>query len=222
MRTQRERTIRNMNLHLCATWECDDDGWPIIRPSHAIPERLATFELASAKRNSDAFCHFFIDDYRFERVWTRPERYVEPLRQYKGVIAPNFSTYTDMPRPMLLWNIYRTRVLTQYWQDMGLEVIPVISWAGDESLEFCCDGLPMGGTYAVGTMGCLSAEESRMRFIRSLSVCLEKVEPDTLLLYGSERDLGIPPHIDVIWYANDNHERAVANAGHRDKKRGDH
>ena len=222
MRTQQDKTIRNMNLHLCATWECDDNWWPIIRPSYAIPERLATFELATAPRNGDAFCHFFMDDYRFERVWNRPERYVKPLRQYAGCIAPDFSMYTDMPYPMQMWNQYRSRMLTQYWQDNGIEVIPSFGWSDWRSLEFCCDGLPQGGTYAVGTVGCLRTEESTVDFARKLSECLDRVRPDTLLLYGHEVDLGIPSNIRTIWYGNDNHDRVVANAGHTDRKRGDH
>lgn len=222
MRTQRDRTIRNMNLHLCAKWECDGDGWPMVRPSYAVPDRLVTFQVSNAKDNSDAFCHFFIDDYRFERLWTKPERYVPILSQYQGAIMPDFSLYTDMPYPMQQWNHYRSLALMQYWQDNGIEVIPSLNWSDERSLEFSMAGMPIGGTYAVCTTGCISAESSRNEFIRMLSLCVEKVKPDTLLLYGREKDLGIPPHIDVRWYANDNHERAVRNAGHRDKVRGDH
>lgn len=219
MRTQRERTIRNMNLHICATWECDDDGWPVIRPSHAVPERLATFQVSNAKDNSDAFAHFFIDDYRFERLWTKPERYVPVLRQYAGMVAPDFSTYMDMPYPMQQWNVYRSRVLTQYYRDQGIEVIPTLNWSDERSLDFSLKGVPEGGTCAVCTTGCLSAEDMREDFIEKLSIAIERVRPETLLLYGKERDLGIPPNIQVVWYSNDNHDRVVGNAGHRDRKR---
>lgn len=222
MRTQRERTIRNMNLHLCATWECDGDGWPIINPSYAVPDRLVTFQVSNSNDNQDAFCHFFIDDYRFERVWTRPERYVPILKRYAGAIAPDFSTYMDMPYPMQQWNVYRSRALTQYWQDQGIEVIPTINWSDERSLEFSLAGIPRGGTYAVCATGCLSARDMREEFVRMLSLCVERVRPDTLLMYGREAELGIDPSVNVVWYANDNHERAVRNAGHRDKVRGDH
>ncbi len=219
MRTQRERTIRNMNLHLCACWECDGDGWPIIRPSYAIPERPVTCQVSDSKDNPDAFCHFFVDDYRFERVWNKPERYVPVLARYAGAVAPDFSTYMDMPYPMQQWNVYRSRMLTQYWQDQGIEVVPTLNWSDERSLGFSLAGLPHGGTYAVCTTGRLSARESREEFVRMLSLCVERVRPDALLLYGRETDLGIPRSIEVAWYANDNHERVVGNAGHRDRKR---
>jgi len=31
------------------------------------------------------------------------------LAKYDCVLTPDFSTYTDMPTPMKLWNIYRSR-----------------------------------------------------------------------------------------------------------------
>lgn len=219
MRTQREKTIRCMNLHLCAVWECDDDGWPIIEPSYAIPERLATFEVASSERNADAFCHFFIDDYRFERVWNKPERYVSIIKRYAGVVAPDFSTYLDMPYPMQQWNVYRSRALAQYWQSQGIEVIPSLNWSDERSLEFCTKGLPRGGVFAVGTAGVLNTESDRERFAGMLARICAEVHPDALLMHGRERELGIDPRIRVVWYANDNHERVVGNAGHRNSGR---
>lgn len=216
MRTQRERTIRNMNLHLCASWECDDDGWPLVRACHAIPSRMVTFQVGG-RADRDGFAHFFIDDYRFERVWTKPERYVPVLREYEGVVAPDFSTYMDMPYPMQQWNVYRSRALTLYWQDQGIEVVPSLNWSDERSLDFCLKGLPTGGTFAVGTAGALNTADNRERFADMLARCCEVVRPDTLLMHGTERELGIDPRIRVVWYASDNHERVVRNAGHRSK-----
>ena len=219
MRTQRERTIRNLNMHICATWECDDNGWPIVRPSYAVPERLTTFQVSNAKDNSNAFCHFFIDDYRFERLWTKPERYVPIIGQYAGALSPDFSTYTDMPWPMQQWNIYRSRMLMQYWQDNGIEVIPTVQWCDERTVEASLEGLPKGGTVAVGTAGIFKSQDGIDLLHMGLERILDEIDPETVLMYGKEHELGIDPRFSVVWYANDNHERVVRNAGHRDRSR---
>ena len=218
MRTQQDLTIRHMNMHLCAIWECDGDGWPLTRPSHAVPSRLTTFEVGSSARNRDAFCHFFIDDYRFERVWNTPERYIPTLLNYAGAIAPDFSMYMDMPYPMQAWNAYRSRALTLYWQDMGIEVIPTLNWSDDRSLEWL-HSMPKGGTFACCNTGACRTPEATERFVTSLGRAVDIVGADTLLMYGNEVEMGIDPSVEVVWYANDNHERVVGNAGHRDRKR---
>ena len=175
----------------------------------------------STKRR-DAGVHFFIDDYRFERLWTKPERYVPIIKQYAGALSPDFSTYTDMPWPMQQWNIYRSRMLMQYWQDNGIEVIPTIQWCDERTVEASLEGLPKGGTVAVGTAGIFKSQDGIDRLYMGLERILEEIEPDTILMYGKEHELGIDPRFSVVWYANDNHERVVRNAGHRDKVRGDH
>ena len=86
--------------------------------------------------------HFYLDDYQFERVWASPTRYVKLLRQYSCVLSPDFSLYTDMPMAMQIWNTYRSRLLGQYWQDNGINVIPTVSWSDERSYSFCFDGLP--------------------------------------------------------------------------------
>lgn len=131
MRTQQDRTIRGYNLHICNAYDCDDGGWPMLATVDAMPKGLVTFEVATAYKHPDAFCHFFIDDYRFERVWNQPERYIDTLRKYDGVLSPDFSMYTDMPLPMQAWNSYRSKALAKYWQGEGITVIPTLCWSDE-------------------------------------------------------------------------------------------
>lgn len=76
----------------------------------------------------DKTVHFFIDDVKFEGVWNRPERSAERLRQYKQILSPDFSLYTNMPVAMQLWNTFRRRWMSAYWQAEGLTVIPAVTW----------------------------------------------------------------------------------------------
>jgi Domain of unknown function (DUF4417) len=45
-----------------------------------------------------AAVHFFLDNYRFETVWTRPKRGLSRIRSVGAALAPDFSLWRDMPR----------------------------------------------------------------------------------------------------------------------------
>lgn len=72
--------------------------------------------------------HFFMDDYQFMRLWRYPEKYLLTLQKFKYVMAPDFSTYTDFPVALQIYNHYRKHWLAAYWQEHGINVIPTISW----------------------------------------------------------------------------------------------
>lgn len=44
-----------------------------------------------AQDKADLGCHFFIDDYQFERLWQRPGAYLDVLRPYQCVLTPDFE-----------------------------------------------------------------------------------------------------------------------------------
>ena len=97
--------------------------------------------------------HFFIDDYQFTRLWTNPDAYLDMLRAFKCVFTPDFSTYTDFPKAVQIWNHYRKHWLGAYWQSNGITVIPTISWSDESSFDWCFDGEPVGGAVAVSSVG---------------------------------------------------------------------
>lgn len=49
------------------------------------------------KSNKSKTVHFYIDDSKFEKVWNNPEKYITRLQQYKQVLSPDFSLFTNMP-----------------------------------------------------------------------------------------------------------------------------
>lgn len=97
--------------------------------------------------------HFFIDDYQFIRLWKDPDRYLPMLAKFQAVCTPDFSTYTDFPKAIQIYNHYRKHWLGAYWQENGINVIPTISWSDEDSFEWCFDGEPAGGMVAVSSVG---------------------------------------------------------------------
>ena len=191
-------------MHICDAYDCDLDGWPIVDPTDTVPEKLITFQVKGGDK--DGFAHFFIDDYRFERVWRQPERYIDVLKRYHGTIAPDFSLYIDMSLQMQRWNSYRSKVLARYWQDNGIDVIPCISWSDDRSFEFAFRGWPECSTVAVSTVGVMQNDDARQLFMLGLHEMFRQLRPQRLLVYGASPDLD-DVMIPVFRFQNDNQRR---------------
>lgn len=132
---ERERTFGAYNLELI-----DPDRlvgkyqMPQLDGSKHIPQKLIGFNYMLSSKDTAAGIHCFVDDYQFERLWNAPQDYIYKIDQFDCFLTPDFSLYTDMPVAMKIWNVYRSRLLGQFYQSMGIEVIPTISWAEKETL----------------------------------------------------------------------------------------
>ena len=161
---------------------------PVLAPCTAIPRMLVDFNAAMKDEvlPRGAGIHFFIDDYRFERVWRIPGVYAERIVNRAGIaLTPDFSLYLDMPEAMKVWNVYRSRLIGQIFQDAGLNVIPTLQWAEPGSYDYCFDGVPEGATVAVSTVGVMMDEGSRRIWRHGMREALERLRPQTVLLYGA-------------------------------------
>lgn len=205
---QRLRTDAGMNMHLVSRTDCDG-AFPAIPRCDCVPDDLMAFNLAMSTKDSakaGAGCHFFLDDYQFERVWGRPEAYVNSLLGFKCVLSPDFSMYTDMPLPMLAWNHYRKQAVGLWWSRLGMEVVPTLSWAMPDSYRFCFDGVPSESVVAVSTMGAGQSERSDELWRMGMTEALRRLRPSCVLVYGRDVgfDFGNVPH---VFYGNKMIER---------------
>lgn len=165
-------------------------GIPQLRhtPLSAVPEWLVAYRTRIRSPRfvfSRAAVHFFLDDYRFETVWARPERALEHLCKYRILLTPDFSLYADWPLVMQQWNVYRSRWCGRYWQELGFQVIPTVSWSTPESFKFCFDGLPRRSLVAVSALGVKVGEPAQCeRFMAGLREMVERLAPSMILAYG--------------------------------------
>lgn len=183
---ERLKTDDSYNLRMVNAVHCDANGMPILNESDYTPEDLLPFNYAKTAKEDDysKTLHFFIDDYQFERLWNRPDAYLELISRFKAVLTPDFSLYMDMPLPMQQWNEYRRRALGAYWQRNGIEVIPTLSWSDKRSYGFCFDGLPKGATYATSTVGVKNDEYAMKIWTDGMRAAIRKLQPKRILLYG--------------------------------------
>ena len=173
---------------------------PMMKACRFVPEGLIEFSAVKSaveKGRAGEFAngvHFFIDDYRFERIWNEPKSNIELLKPFACTLTPDFSLYLDMPMAMKIWNVYRSRLIGQMMQDAGLEVIPTLQWAEEETFKFCFDGIEPGGVVAVSTVGVAKDRSGEAQDIwrAGMDAAIEILQPETVLCYGSriEYDFG--------------------------------
>lgn len=120
-------------------------GIPEIKPQSFTVDNWISFNFArSCDEPEKHGIHFFIDDYQFMRLWKNPDAYLNMLSKFQAVCTPDFSTYTDFPVAIQIYNHYRKHWLGAYWQQHGVNVIPTISWSDKSSFDWCFDGEPVG------------------------------------------------------------------------------
>lgn len=112
----------------------------------------------------EKICHFYLDDYQFDRVWKYPDSYVDLMRKFKAVLAPDFSLYSDFPKAVQIYNHYRKHWVARYWQEHGVAVIPTICWSTPDSFEWCFDGEPRNATVSISVLGCNKSEQMKRDF----------------------------------------------------------
>ena len=98
-------------------------------PLSYTPSWLAPYRTRIRAKNgtNGGGVHFFLDDYRFETVWTRPAKALQYLRDFETLLTPDFSLYPNWPLATQIWNVYRSRWCGAYWASLGFRVIPTIS-----------------------------------------------------------------------------------------------
>lgn len=203
---ERERTYNTYNMQLVDYVELTADKWqmPIIHKTSFVPDDMIGFKYVKADNNENAEkagIHCFIDDYQFERLWNRPDEYIELVRPYQCMLSPDFSLYTDMTMPTKIWNVYRSRLIGAYYQAQGIEIIPTVQWAEAETFEFCFKGIEKGGTVAVSTIGVKEDPECYALWVAGMQEMIKQVKPKTILVYGGELDFNYGK-IKVVYYTN--------------------
>lgn len=132
------------------------------------------------KTNYDKTIHFFTYDWKFESVYNNPEQELEKLKQYKYLLSPDFSIFTNMPLALQIESIFKNRWCGAYWQSKGLKVIPTVSWGDKRSFDFCFDGIEQGSVVAVCTY---YRENCEREFMLGYNEMLKRIKPSKIICY---------------------------------------
>ena len=152
---------------------------------------LIGFDRTNKQKDLDRMVHFFLYDYKFERVWKDPEGCIERLKNYKAVFSPDFSMYIQMNPVMQLYNTFRNRYCGAYFASKGLRVIPSMNWGNENTFDFCFEGIPKGSTVAVSTYQVSehgNHADQKDFFMKGYNEMLKRIEPERIICYHEPFD----------------------------------
>lgn len=113
---------------------------------------------------------------------------------------PTSRCGVECPRAASVWNVYRSRWVAAYWQALGVDVIPTVSWSDQSSFDYAFAGLEAGATVAVSSVGVRSGDVDSIRAFRDgIEQVIERLRPSTLLVYGRLRHcdgIELPPVVE--------------------------
>lgn len=162
--------------------------FPMMERTDTTGDQFARFcDWKETDDPANTIAHFYYDDYKFINIWKDPDCYLDRLYEYKAVISPDFSLYTDFPLTLQIMSCYRRQWIGAYWQSLGLDVIPDVIWGEPKTFEWCFDGIPQGGTVAVSSVGVKRDPDWNGEdglFVLGYKEMLKRLKPDTILFYG--------------------------------------
>lgn len=150
---------------------------------------LIGFDRTNLENNNDLerMVHFFLYDYKFERLWKSPDSDIEKLRRYRAVLSPDFSMYVEMNPTLQLYNTFRNRWCGAHWASKGIRVIPTVSWDDEDTFDFCFKGIPKGSTVAVSTFMVSehgNHSDQKEFFLKGYNEMLRQIEPERIICYN--------------------------------------
>ena len=178
--------FRNDPLFLRSEFE-NDGQWefPIIKKQ---PLDLSSVELIACSDisahdtiNTHKGIHHFVDDYRFEGLYTHPERCINTYSKYRFALTPDYSLYSEMNLWRQIESVGKSRWVGANWQKHGLTVVATVSWGQPSSYSFCFDGIEKHSVVAIGMIGC---KHSRISFMRGYDAMIEAIDPYAIICLG--------------------------------------
>lgn len=179
----REYLIQGSNL--------DKYGVPIL-PAIKLSPATKTLDFGeSAKRgirnHKELNVNFYINDNVFERIWNNTDKYIEHLKCFHSVIAPDFSISVGehgMPYAMCLWNKYRNHALAWYMRINGIKIIPSVSILDRDNWDWGFSALPQRSVLACCTNGRVKSKASRLEFCEGFYEMCNRLNPLKVVIVG--------------------------------------
>ena len=188
--TESFKSLGPLHSVLCKGIEfTSKNQFPIVEPySGDLPEILCSVHRLRKKPDSylrNTCGHFFTSDSNFESYWNNPFRYLRFLQQLGFVMSTDFSLYTNMVLLQKLWNSFRNKLLSAFYQRNGINLIPAPSWGDLVNIELYMEGWPKESIIAVNSTGIGLDKRCRHIWLEGYHAMLDILKPVHIIRYGA-------------------------------------
>lgn len=186
----RMRKAQYENLHLRSGMEFSHTyGFPVLKPYNGtVNFTMVPYSDRKKAEGRGQFVGFFSDDYKWGyALWNRLEASIYSLRKFDGIFSPDYSLYADEEFKMFnMTQIYKSRFVGAYAQNIGYNVIPTASMGDVDSIKYCFDGLPEHSIIGICGTG-LGRHMQCELWEYGLRALEEMKKPTLIIVYGPER-----------------------------------
>ena len=190
-------------LNQSCLFETDNKyGFPIVKTSADFSaEDLIPFNTCKGMKKEDLnkAVHFFLDDYKFEQIWTRPRDFINTFLTYGNIVSPTFSIWSNQPYALNLFNMYRSRWCTRFFQEFGVNVLVDCRWSDESSYDYSFSGIEKHTPVIVNTVGTKYLDNRKM-FVDGFEEMLRVVEPSDLYVYGEYMPVNFDKYFNSVTY----------------------
>lgn len=193
-----ERYIQGAELTECY-------NMPILMPVNISPVETVSFSKSFKLMGdlSNVNLNFYEDDYKFQQVWSNPQRYMEHFSKFSSVCMPDFTVSMFSPKVVNMWNVYRNRSLAYFFSRFGINVIPNVNILPAEYQDWIYDGIPKHSTLCCSTNGRTGSIELRAEFCGQFMEMERRLKPNRVIIYGREiRELR--SDCEIVYLQTDN------------------
>ena len=191
----------------------------LLKATSFIPRKLIDIEEACRHPEhvtNDSAVHFYRWDWILNRTRYTPEVLKTILPQGTWLLSQDFSMFRDMYPEENLWNWRRAHANAERMVQCGFHVIPSLSWAEEDTFDYCFRGIQPGGTVAVSTVGVKRDVWGRILFTLGMEKAIEILHPKCVIVYGSmlKFDFGnlkiiCFPNTSYQWTKNCEHKEVI-------------
>lgn len=185
----KERTYNNFLVvrPIIDGMKTDYNGMPIIKmiDIKKIDEknvRLTNFKnLNSIIFRNNTIVDMFNYDETIESIWRNPFKYIAKFSGVLAIASPDYSVYPNMNRFEIEHNVFKNRWLGAFFQCYNLEVIPTVTWAGEDTYDICFSGLEKGTPVIISTLG---VGDNKTMFLNGFNELKKRIDPRLIILVG--------------------------------------
>lgn len=172
-------------------------GFPVLKSCNIVPESTVDFRKSLKLNNvKNLNIHFFSHDYTFLSVWNNPDKYMNHFQCFQSICGFDFSIDKKSPLALQIYNKYRNHVLSWYFANNGVKVIPKVDLLPGCS-DWIYDGLPHESTLCCSTKGRAVSLEAKKEFSECFAEMESVLNPHTVIIIGTKIDL--ETDCNLVW-----------------------
>ena len=171
--------------------DLDNHRMPIIKKMKILEDdfkkiKVTNFSnLNSIVDRENTILDTFNYDNVLKRLWNDPLKYVAKFQGLFAVASPDFSVYPGMNPYEIEHNVFMSRWLGALWQSFGINVIPTISWADEDTYDVCFSGVEKSTIVIISTLG---VDKNFDMFISGFNEMKKRIKPKLIIVVGKIYD----------------------------------